>query len=46
MNIRDMERTPPENKDASIKSDDDLVRKVLENIEKKEKEIHDLKLEI
>ena len=45
MNTRNTERNPPENEDASIKSDDDPVRKILAKLEQKE-DIHDLKLEI
>ena len=46
MNIRNTERNPPENKDASIKSKDDHIQKILENFEQKDEDIRDLKLEI
>ena len=45
MNKINTERNPPENKDASIKSDDDPVRKILAKLEQKE-DIHNLKIEI
>ena len=46
MNTRNTKRNPPENKDASIKSEDDPVQKILENLEQKDEGIRDLKLEI
>ena len=46
MNTRNMERNPSENKDASIKLEDDLVQKILEMLEQKDEDIHDLKLKI
>ena len=46
MNTRNMKRSPPKNKDASIKSEDDLVKKILAKLEKKDEYIRDLKLKI
>ena len=46
MNTINTERNPPENKDASIKSDDDQVQKILAKLEQKDEEIRDLKLKI
>ena len=46
MNTRNTERNPLENKDASIKSEDDPVQKILAKIEQKYEDIRDLKLEI
>ena len=46
MNTRNTKRNPPEIKDASIKSEDDSVHKLLEKLEQKEKDIQDLKLTI
>ena len=46
MNTRNTERNPRENKDASIKSEDDPIQRILINIEKKYEDIRDLKLEI
>ena len=46
MNTINIERHPRQNKDASIKSEDDLVQKTLENLEQKDENIYDLKLEV
>ena len=46
MNTRNTERNPPQNKDASIKSKDDPVQKILAKLEQKDEDICDLKLEI
>ena len=46
MNTRNTERTPLENKDASIKSEDDLVQKILAKLEERDEDIRRLKLEI
>ena len=46
MNTRNTERNTLENKEASIKSSDDPVEKILAKIEKKYEDIRDLKLEI
>ena len=39
MNTRNTERNPLENKDASIKSEDDLVQNILAKLEKKDEDI-------
>ena len=41
-----MERNPSENKDASIKSEDDPIQKILARLVQKDEDIHDLKLKI
>ena len=46
MNTINTERNPPENKYASIKSKEDPFQKILANLEQKDEDIHDLKLEI
>ena len=46
MNTRNTERNTLENKEASIKSSDDPVDKILAKIEKKYDDIRDLKLKI
>ena len=46
MNTRNTERNPLENKDASIKLEDDPFQKILENLEQNDEDIHDLELEI
>ena len=46
MNTRNTERNPLEKKDASIKSEDDSVQKILVKLEQKDEDIHDLKLKI
>ena len=46
MNTKSTERNPPENKDASINSEVDPVQKILAKLERKDEDIHDLKIEI
>ena len=46
MNTRNTERSPSENKYASINSKDDPFQKILENLEKKYEALHNLKLKI
>ena len=46
MNTRNTERYPLDNKDASIKSEDDSIHNLLEKLEQKEEDIQDLKLTI
>ena len=46
MNTRNTERNPPENKETSIKSEEDPFQMILAKLEQKDEDIHDLKLEI
>ena len=46
MNTRNTKRNPPENKDAYIKIEDGPFQKILANLEQKDDDICDLKLEI
>ena len=46
MNTRNTERNPLEKIDASKKLEDDRVQKILENLEKKDKDICGLKLKM
>ena len=46
MNTRNTKRNPLENNDASIKSEDYSIHKLLEKLEQKEEDIQDLKLTI
>ena len=46
MNTRNTNRNPMENKDASIKSEDDPFQNILENLEQKDEDIPDLELKI
>ena len=46
MNTRNTKINPRENKDVSIKLEDDPFQKILAKLEQKDEDIHDLKLEI
>ena len=46
MNTRNTEKNPLENKDVSIKLEEDSIHKLLEKIEQKKEEIQELKLAI
>ena len=46
MNTRNTERNSPENKETSIKSEEDPFQKILAKLEQKYEDIHDLNLKI
>ena len=46
MNTWNTKRNPPVNKYVSIKSEEDPFQKILGNLEQKDEDVHDLKLEI